>query len=189
VARSDDVTIRIGQSVEIIRSTAALAEAVESAAGMIVDALKAGGTVYVFGNGGSAADAQHIAGELVGRFLLDRDGLRAEALTTDVAAITAIANDFGYDRIFARQLSAKSRPGDVAWGLSTSGNSPNVVAALAAARDAGLKTLAMTGRGGGACAELADVLLAVDADLTPRIQEAHVVIYHVICELVEAALA
>ena len=156
---------------------------------IIVDSYRGGGGVFLFGNGGSASDAQHIAGELVGRFLLDRRGLRAEALTTDTAAITAVANDFGYDQIFARQLSAKARPGDLAWGLSTSGNSPNVVAALTLAREAGVKTLAMTGRGGGACASLADVLLAVDSDHTPRIQEAHVVIYHTICELVEAALA
>ena len=190
MALSDDVTTRFDQSAEVIRSTGAtLAGAIEAAVGTIVESLRAGGTVYVFGNGGSAADAQHIAGELVGRFLLDRQGLRAEALTTDTAAITAIANDFGYDQVFARQLSAKSRPGDVAWGLSTSGNSPNVVAALTLARETGLKIVGMAGRGGGACAVLADTLLAVDSDHTPRIQESHVVIYHTICELVEVALA
>ena len=190
VALSDDVTALFNTSADVIRSAGeSLAGPIESAVRMVIESLRAGGTVYLFGNGGSASDAQHIAGELVGRFLLDRRGLRAEALTTDTAAITAVANDFGYDQIFARQLSAKARPGDLAWGLSTSGNSPNVVAALTLAREAGVKTLAMTGRGGGACASLADVLLAVDSDHTPRIQEAHVVIYHTICELVEAALA
>ena len=190
MALSDDVTARFDQSADVIRSAgASLAGEVESAVQMIVESLQAGGSLFVFGNGGSAADAQHIAGELVGRFLLDRRGFRAEALTTDMAAITAIANDFGYDQVFARQLSAKARPGDVAWGLSTSGNSPNVVAALKIAREAGINTIALTGRGGGACMPLADVLLAVESDQTPRIQEAHIVIYHMICELVEAALA
>jgi D-sedoheptulose 7-phosphate isomerase len=190
VATPDELTSRFEASADVIRAAGScLAGPMSAGAEMIIESLRAGGAVYVFGNGGSASDAQHIAGELVGRFLLDRQGLRAEALTTDTAAITAIANDFGYDQVFARQLSAKARPGDVAWGLSTSGNSPNVVAALALAREKGVKTLAMTGRGGGACASLADVLLAVESDHTPRIQEAHVVIYHTICELVEAALA
>jgi len=190
MAETDDIRARFEESAALIRAVgASLTGEIAAAADLIVDSLAAGGSLYVFGNGGSAADAQHIVGELVGRFLIDRPGLRAEALTTNTATATAVANDLGYDQVFARPLSAKARPGDVAWGLSTSGRSPNVVAALRVARELGLKTLALTGRGGGDCAALADVLLAVDADQTPRIQEAHAVIYHTICERVEAALS
>ncbi len=163
----------------------ALAEAAE----MLIEALQAGRGVLIFGNGGSAADAQHIAGELVGRFFLNRQAFKAVALTTDTSILTAVANDLGYETIFARQVEALGSAGDIAWALSTSGNSPNVVEGLIQAREMGLKTFAMTGRGGGRCAELADVVFRAPARLSPRIQEAHMVAYHVLCELVEAALA
>lgn len=164
-----------------------LAGRVQQAVEIIIECYRSGGGLLIFGNGGSAADAQHIACELVGRFFRDRPGLRAQALTADPVVVTSIANDYGFEAIFARQVEACGRKGDVAIGLSTSGNSPNVVAALAAARGRGLKTIAMTGEGGGRCAALADVLLDVPCKCTPRVQEAHSVIYHIICQLVEAA--
>ncbi|MDY6914590.1 MAG: SIS domain-containing protein [Planctomycetota bacterium] len=165
--------------------TGRIAEAVE----VIVAAYRKGHGVFLFGNGGSAADAQHIAGELVGRFLRERPAMKAHALTTDTSVLTCLANDYQFDAIFARQLQANACAGDVAVGLTTSGDSANVLAGLAAAREMGMKTIALTGEGGGKCAKLADVLLDVPADSSPRIQEAHAVIYHIICELVEQAVA
>jgi D-sedoheptulose 7-phosphate isomerase len=162
---------------------------IAAAVELIVESYKAGGGVLLFGNGGSAADAQHIAGELVGRFLKERRALRAEALSTNTSVLTCLANDYELGIIFARQIEANGRPGDVAIGLTTSGNSANVVAGLAKARQIGMKTIALTGRGGGKCAAVADVLLDVPSDATPRVQEVHMVIYHTICELVEAAFA
>ncbi len=164
-----------------------LAGQVAEAATLIIDAYKSDRGVLLFGNGGSAADAQHIAGELVGRFLVERRPLKAEALTTDTSVLTAIANDYNYDAIFSRQIEAKGSPGDVAIALTTSGDSPNVVAGLAKAREIGMKTIVFTGEGGGKCAEFADVLLDVPSTRSPRIQEAHAVIYHILCELVERA--
>lgn len=166
-----------------------LAGRIAAAADMLADALQGGRRVYVFGNGGSASDAQHIAGELVGRFLLERAALPAVALSTDTSILTAVANDLGYEQVFARQLEALGSEGDVAVALSTSGNSPNIVAALQQARRIGMRTIALTGRGGGRSAELVDVLLDVDSDSSPRIQETHAVIYHILCELVEARCA
>ncbi len=166
-----------------------LAAPIARAAELMAQAIRAGGRVFVFGNGGSAADAQHFAAELVGRFRRERPAFAAEALTTDTSALTAIANDYGFDAIFARQLEGKGRPGDVAVGMTTSGNSPNVLLAMEKAHAMGLKTVAMTGRGGGKCGLLADVLLDVPCDVTAHVQEAHLVIYHTLCELVESALA
>ncbi|MFP4356260.1 MAG: SIS domain-containing protein [Phycisphaerae bacterium] len=163
--------------------------ALATASEMMIDALREGRSVLIFGNGGSAADAQHIAGELVGRFFLDRRAIKAIALTTDTSILTAVSNDLGYENIFSRQVEALGGPGDIAWALSTSGNSPNVVAGLEQARSMGMKTFAMTGQEGGRCRELADVIFRAPSKLSPRIQEAHMVGYHVICELVEAALA
>ena len=159
------------------------------AAEMIIECYKKNGGVFLFGNGGSAADAQHIVGELVGRFQMERRPFKAQALSTDTSTLTAIANDYSYDAIFTRQLEANSERGDVAFGLSTSGNSPNVVAAMQYAKQNGLMTIALTGQGGGKCAKFADVLLDVPAIKSPRVQEAGMVIYHILCELVEAALA
>lgn len=165
-----------------------LGDRIRQAADIIVASYRSGGGLLLFGNGGSAADAQHIACEMVGRLMFDRPPLKAEALSTNTSSLTCIANDYDYDTLFARQVQANGTGRDVAMGLSTSGNSPNVVAALAKAREMGMKTIALTGHGGGKCAALADVLLDAPATLAPRIQEVHVVIYHVICEKVEAAL-
>ncbi len=189
-AIEEKIRQRFGQASDLIRQASdQLTGAIAAAAAMVIDCYAADGAVFTFGNGGSASDAQHIACELVGRFLIDRPPLRAEALATDTATITSIANDYGYDAIFARQLAGKARPGDVAIGLSTSGNSPNVVAALKTARDMGVKTIAITGTGGGKCADLADVLLAIPSSDTPRIQETSAVIYHILCELIEQQTA
>jgi len=154
----------------------------------MADALSAGGKILTFGNGGSAADAQHLAGELVGRFLRDRAGLPALALTTDPCVVTALANDFGFDSVFRRQIEAHGRPGDVAVGISTSGRSANVVEALRVARERGLVTIGLTGGGGGRVAGLVDFLLDVPHRDTPRIQEVHTMIVHVLCQVVEEAL-
>ncbi len=150
--------------------------------------LLAGGKVLTFGNGGSAADAQHLAGELVGRFLRDRAALSALALTTDPSVVTAIGNDLGYDAVFRRQVEAHGRPGDVAVGITTSGRSPNVVQALELARDRGLVTVGMTGGGGGRLVGLVDYLIDVPHKETARIQEVHTMVVHILCQIVEEAL-
>ena len=155
----------------------------------IADALRSGGKVLTFGNGGSAADAQHFAAELVGRYLKDRPAWPAIALTTDTSILTAVANDLGYDAVFRRQVEALGRPGDVAIGISASGRSPNVVAALATAREMKLITIAMTGQGGGKLAGQVDYLIGVPHPATPRIQEVHGLVIHVLCEIVEEAIA
>ncbi len=186
----EQIRERFTQVEDVIRSTCEhLSERIERAVEIVVESYRGGGAVLVFGNGGSAADAQHIACELVGRFLLQRPPLRAQALTTDSSILTAVSNDYDFTEVFARQIEANANPGDVAIALTTSGNSPNVVAALTKARQIGMKTIALTGSGGGKCAQLADVLLDVPGDLpSPRIQEAHTVIYHILCELVEREL-
>jgi len=150
--------------------------------------LRAGGKVMFCGNGGSAADAQHLAAELMGRFLADRAPMAALALTVDSSALTAIGNDYGFDQVFARQLRGLGRAGDVLVGISTSGNSANIVAAFEVARELGVQTVALTGGGGGKMATLADLLINAPSLSTPRIQELHIAIGHTICELVEDAL-
>jgi D-sedoheptulose 7-phosphate isomerase len=162
-----------------------LARAAEAAARSI----DGGGTILLFGNGGSAADAQHVAAELVNRFLRDRRALPAVALTTDSSVITSIANDFGYDQIFSRQIEALGRPGDLAFGISTSGRSPNVVAALAAARRRGLVTVALTGPAAGAAGDQADIVIAVPGASTPVVQAFHLILEHLFCRLVEDSVA
>jgi D-sedoheptulose 7-phosphate isomerase len=169
---------------EALLAPEALAE-IASAAGLIVSALREGGKLLIFGNGGSAADAQHIAGEFVGRFLAERRALPAMALSVNSSVLTALANDYSYDVVFARQIEALGEPGDVAFGISTSGTSANVVAGLKAAREGGLATLALTGRSGGSMREVADACVRVPADETPRIQEGHLVVAHILCEIAE----
>jgi D-sedoheptulose 7-phosphate isomerase len=161
---------------------------VVQAAGAIVGALRAGGKLLLFGNGGSAADAQHVAAELVGRFERDRAAMAAIALTTDTSVLTSVANDDAFDRVFVRQIEALGRAGDVALGISTSGASPNVVAGLEVARQRGLGTIALTGRDGGACGRAAEIHLNVPSTSTPRVQEVHRTLLHAICELVESDL-
>lgn len=161
---------------------------ISQAVDLLVSCLAAGNKLLVCGNGGSAADAMHICAELVGRFVKERQGLPAIALNADPVILTAWSNDYDYESVFSRQVEALAKPGDVVWGISTSGNSKNVVAALKAARERNVSTIALTGQGGGATAQYADVLLAVPLSVTARIQEVHVVTYHIICEAVEAAL-
>jgi D-sedoheptulose 7-phosphate isomerase len=161
---------------------------IERAIDLLVERFSAGNKLLVCGNGGSAADAMHISAELVGRFQQERRALPAIALNTDPAVVTALSNDYSYERTFARQVEALAQSGDVVWGISTSGNSASVVAALRTAHLQGAATIGLTGEGGGALAAHADVLLAVPLSATARIQEIHVVTYHVICEAVEAAM-
>ena len=160
-----------------------------AAAGRVVECLAAGGKVLFFGNGGSASDAGHLAAELLGRFFIDRRPLAAVALAETTAAMTAIGNDYGYLEVFARQVRALGRPGDVAVGLSTSGTSGNVVRGLEAARELGLVTVAFTGAGGGKLTDLADVCVRVPSEDTPRIQELTMLLGHTLCEIVERELA
>ena len=149
------------------------------------DAIEAGGRILVFGNGGSASDAQHFASELVGRFMRERPAMGAIALTTDTSALTAISNDYSFRRVFVRQLEALGRPGDVAFGISTSGHSPNVVDALRYAREQGMRTIALTGRDGGAAGATAEIHVNVPDQNTARVQEVHCTILHAMCELIE----
>ena len=158
-------------------------------ANLLIESLRAGNKVLFFGNGGSAADSQHIAGELVGKFRRVRKAMPAIALTTDTSILTSIGNDFGYDYIFARQIEALGQPGDVAIGISTSGNSPNVLRALQAARDIGMATVGFTGESGGQMPDCVDICLNAPSDSTPRIQEVHITAGHIICEMVEKTFA
>jgi D-sedoheptulose 7-phosphate isomerase len=164
------------------------AATVSEAATLIVAAVKAGGKVLIFGNGGSAADAQHIAAELVNRLTYDRPPIAALALTTDTSILTSVGNDSSFDDLFERQLRALGRPGDVALAISTSGNSPNVLRAVSAARQLNIRVVAMAGRSGGKLAPLADVALVVEADNTQHIQETHITIGHILCELIQDAI-
>jgi D-sedoheptulose 7-phosphate isomerase len=163
-------------------------EEVLAAARLLVEVFQAGGRVLIFGNGGSAADAQHLAAEFVNRFQVERPPLAALALTTDTSILTAVANDYDFRQVFAKQVRALGRPGDLAWGISTSGNSANVVAGLDVARELGLKTLALSGGDGGPVAEAAAFSLTVPSRNTPRVQEVHITIGHMICDLVDYLL-
>jgi phosphoheptose isomerase len=183
VARVFEETIALHQRVRG-GSTETIA-AIVAAVGVIRTAFEGGGKLLVFGNGGSAADAQHLAAELVGRFQRERAAMPALALTTDTSVLTSVANDYGYARAFARQVEALGRPGDVAMGITTSGASPNVVAALEAAAARGLRTIALTGRDGGAAGKMAEVHVNVPSPSAARTQEVHRTIIHAICELVE----
>jgi len=154
----------------------------------VISCLKKSGKLILFGNGGSAADSQHIAAELVGRFKKERAGLAAIALTTNTSTLTSLANDYGYEIVFARQIEALGKKNDIAVGISTSGRAKNVVAALKQAKKMGIKTIALTGQDGGELAKCADISLTVPSPVTARIQEAHITVGHIICELAEEAL-
>lgn len=158
---------------------------IKEIADMIIDALKKNGKVIIFGNGGSASDSQHIAAEFIGRFKKERNPLAAIALTTNTSILTALANDYGYETVFAKQIEALGQKDDVAIGISTSGKAKNVSAALKQARKMGIKTIALSGGDGGEITKLADLSLIVPSMITARIQEAHITIAHIICELVE----
>ena len=166
-----------------------IATPLEIAANLCIDTLKNGGKILIFGNGGSAADAQHIAAELVGRYKIERKGLAAIALTTDSSILTCITNDYSYDYVFSRQIEALAKNNDIAIGISTGGTSSNATSALKTARDLGCKTIGLSGRGGGEFNELCDVNLVVPAEDTPRIQEMHILIGHTICHLIDQAFS
>jgi D-sedoheptulose 7-phosphate isomerase len=189
-SRQDEIARRLEESARTIKSMVQsqvgnIARMVE----MIIAAYQAGGTVYLCGNGGSAADAQHIASELAGKFLLKRKALPAVALTTNTSLLTAVANDYGYEEVFRRQVEAFVKKGDIVIGISTSGTSPNIIGAMKLARAKGAKTIGLTGSSGKKMAGVADLVLTVPSDITPRIQEAHITIGHIVCELVEKEFA
>lgn len=164
------------------------ADAVVAIARLIREVFRQGNKIFIFGNGGSAADAQHIAAEFVNRFLFDRAPLPAIALTTDTSVVTSISNDADFSLIFSRQVEALGRKGDIAWGITTSGRSPNVIEGFRKAKEMGIVTIAFTGNDGGEALRMADYGLNVDSTSTPRIQETHIIVGHIICELVEREL-
>jgi D-sedoheptulose 7-phosphate isomerase len=154
----------------------------------LIETFRIGNKLLIMGNGGSAADAQHFAGEIVSRFRMERPGLPAIALSTDTSIITAIGNDYGFERIFSRQIEALAAPGDAVIGISTSGNSPNVVKGLEVARQAGCTTIGLLGKDGGSIKALCDIPLIIPCDDTPRVQEGHITVIHILCDLIEQGL-
>lgn len=181
----DLIDATIAAHVAVLKDTAALAPAILQFAERAADGLQRGGRVFWMGNGGSAADCQHLAAELVGRFERERPGLASVALTTDSSILTSVANDYGFESVFARQVEALCRDGDVLVGLSTSGNSANVLRAMERAAGRGIYRVGLTGAGGGRLADTCELCLAVPSRVTARIQEAHIVIGHILCDLVE----
>ncbi|MCQ2298597.1 MAG: D-sedoheptulose 7-phosphate isomerase [Bacteroidales bacterium] len=186
---------RIQESIEqsiaakqTILENPAFMERIEEAANIIIESLKNGGKIHFCGNGGSAADAQHLAAELSGRFYFDRPPLNAEALHCNTSYLTAVGNDYGYDLIFSRLIRGTGKKGDVLVGISTSGNSKNILMAYDVCKELGIKTISLTGETGGKMKDQSDLLLNVPSTDTPRIQESHIMIGHIICELVESAL-
>ena len=184
----NNIKSMIEESVETKRMCEALAQKIEEAVDLIVNALKNNKKILLAGNGGSAAMSSHIAAEFVGRYKIERKGLPAIALTTDLAAITAIGNDYGFDAIFKRQLEALANEGDVFIALSTSGNSRNLIKAAEAAKKLGVHVIGLLGKGGGKLKNTSSVEIIVPSDNTPRIQEAHLMILHIICELIDKEL-
>jgi len=182
---------RIEESINSKKDFLEEAENISKAADAIVKSLKNGGKVLVFGNGGSAADSQHIAGELVAKFLIERKGLAAIALTTDTSILTAWSNDYpeGFENVFSRQIEALAHAGDILIGISTSGNSENVIRGLKKGHEIGTVNITLTGKDGGKIKILSDINVNSNSFSTPRIQECHMVAYHIICELVEAEMA
>jgi len=176
------------EHLEVAKALPALAPAVSTAVDLIAASLEAGGQLLIAGNGGSAADAQHIAAELTGRFLRERQPLRALALHGNTSALTAIGNDYGYDHVFARELTAHARSGDVLLAISTSGNSPNILRAIEAARHCKVSVIGLTGESGGQMRAACDLCLCVPSKSTARIQEMHITIGHTMCELLEERL-
>lgn len=183
----NEITASVAVKQRILED-AAFMQQVTDMGHLLIDRYQAGSKLLIAGNGGSAADAQHIAAEFVSRFNFDRPGLPALALTTDTSILTAVGNDYGYDQLFRRQVEANGQAGDVFLGISTSGNSPNILLALEAARLKGITTFGLTGQSGGKMRELCDYCLCVPSGDTPRIQEAHIVIGHILCAMVELAL-
>lgn len=186
---SSDVEAIFSQIADDFRELAKHGADVRKAADMMTSTLRAGGKVIFCGNGGSAADAQHLAAELMGRFLVDRAPLAALALTVDTSALTAIGNDYGYEHVFSRQLHGIGKPGDVLIGISTSGNSRNVIEAFNKARELGIHTIALTGQSGGQLRQLSDLCIAVPASRTDHIQQLHIAVGHAMCGIVEEVMA
>ena len=187
----DRIQESIEQSIEVkkmILSDEKMIQSIKDAVDIIVDSLRNGGKIHFCGNGGSAADAQHLAAELSGRFYYDRPPLNAEALHVNSSYLTAVANDYSFDYIYSRMIEASAKQGDVLFAISTSGNSNNIIKAIEAAKDKNVKVVGMTGMTGGKMAELCDVLLNVPSTCTPRIQEAHILIGHIICEIIESTI-
>ena len=188
-----DKTIKqiLSESIKVknkILDEPSLLDQIRKISSVIIEAYRKKNKVILFGNGGSAADAQHVAGELVNKFQLEREALPAIALTTDSSILTSIANDYGYSRVFARQVEALVNEGDVVVGISTSGNSANIIEAVKVAKEKGAKTVGFTGSSRGKLAKLVDLVVRVPSDETPRIQESHITILHIICYLVERGL-
>jgi len=185
----DDITAQLRAGRQVLEALEReLADRIASFAKLLADSLAGGRKLLVMGNGGSAADAQHFAAEIVGRFKLERRGLPAVALTTDTSILTAIGNDYGFDAIFRRQVEALADEGDVVVGISTSGNSRNVQEALLLARERGCRTVGLLGRTGGSIRDIVELDLTVPSADTPRIQEGHIAIIHIVCDLVEKRL-
>lgn len=165
-----------------------LSATIASLAQRLIETFQIGNKLLIMGNGGSAADAQHFAGEIVSRFRIERPGLPAIALSTDTSILTAIGNDYGFERVFSRQVEALAAPGDAVIGISTSGNSPNVYCALEVARQAGCSTIGLLGKDGGTIKELCDIPLIMPSHDTPRVQEGHITIIHILCDLIEQGM-
>lgn len=182
-----DTNKLLSEHIEVMRSLESILPDLGKAAELVVECLKSGGKVLLCGNGGSAADSQHIAAEIVGRFETERNALPAIALTTDTSILTAVGNDYGYDKIFSRQVQGLANSADLLMGYSTSGNSGNVIAAAEAAKQIGCRLITLTGKGGGVLSEMADVDLCVQSSNTARIQEAHAFLGHALCAAVDEA--
>ena len=182
-----NINTLLDEHIAVAEKMRALIPDIEAAAQLCAAAILRGGKILLAGNGGSAADAQHIAAEFVGRYVKERRGLPAIALTTDTSALTAIGNDYGFERIFSRQIEALGCEGDVFIGISTSGNSPNIVKAVAAAQEKGLKTIVFSGKNGGILRGGADVSIVVPSEVTARIQEMHIFVGHTICDFIDDA--
>ena len=186
---SDKISEHFNEHLQVIEAIPALySELIKGTGEQIAKSLANGGTLFWCGNGGSAADSQHLAAELVGRFKEDRKALRSISLTTDTSVMTCVANDYSYEDIFSRQLEALARAGDVCVAISTSGNSENVMRALRSAKELGVKTIAFLGKDGGRAKSLADSAFVVPSNTTARIQEAHILIGHILCDLIEQEL-
>ena len=183
-----EIQNELDEHIKSISHLSEITDEIAIASQLCIDTLNSGGKILLFGNGGSAADAQHMAGELVSRFYFDRPGLPAIALTTDSSIMTAIGNDYSFERIFSRQIEANGINGDIFIGISTSGNSSNIIEALKVAKNKGIITVGLTGEDGGLMKEECSICICVPSNETPRIQEAHLVIEHIICYLVEEAL-
>ena len=195
MTNTSDFEQRVGQSIrasiavkELLLQNGEIVSIIAKASEVLIDAFRKGNKVLLFGNGGSAADAQHIAAEFVGRFAFDRPALPALALSVNTSCVTAIGNDYGFDLVFSRQIEALAHRGDVAIGISTSGNSPNVLRAMATAKNMGLHTVGLTGSAGSRLADTVDHCICAPSDETPRIQECHILVGHIISELVEQTI-